>query len=417
MERNRRVVVVGASVAGVAAATGVRAAGFDGEIVLVGEEPHAPYDRPPLSKQLLCGAADVADIGLAAARALPSASVDQRLGRRATALDVQRRVLELDGHEELPYDGLVVATGSAARDLPGLTSGGGVHVLRTLDDAVALREDLGGAGHVVVVGAGFIGLEVACSARSLGLTVTVVEGAPAPLARVLGADIGARFTTLHRSHGVDVRCGVGVAGVRTEDGRVTAVELDDGTSVPADVVVVGVGAEPATAWLETSGLELSDGLVCDELLRAGPGVYAAGDVARWDNPLFGAIRVEHWMTATEHARAAARNLLAELDGEAGSAEPVSLVPYFWSDQYGIKVQMAGWAQGYDEVIDANLDGPSNGVLLGRGGRLVAALGWSAPAFVARQKRLIAERTPLAEAVASLRELAPRNPRIKEGTAS
>lgn len=415
MRPDRRVVVVGASVAGVAAATHLRAAGFDGEIVLVGDEPHAPYDRPPLSKQVLCGDADVADIGLAGAQALPSASVIQRLGCRATALDVERRVVEVDQREELAFDGLVVATGSVARHLPGMAPGSGVHVLRTLDDALRVRKDLLDSRSLVVVGAGFVGLEVACSARSLGLDVTVVESAPTPFARVLGADIGARFTDLHRSHGVDVRCGVGVTGVTIADERVVAVDLDDGTSVAADVVVVGVGAEPATGWLSTSGLELSDGLVCDELLRAAPGVYGAGDVARWDHPLFGSIRVEHWMTAVEHARAAARNLLAELHGAPESAEPAVQIPYFWSDQYGIKVQMAGWAHGYDEVVDVDLNGPGAGVLLGRDGGLVGALGWSAPAFVARQRRLIADRASLEEAVAATCD-AGKN-KIKEGTTS
>jgi 3-phenylpropionate/trans-cinnamate dioxygenase ferredoxin reductase subunit len=417
MHPHRRVVVVGASVAGVAAANGLRSAGFDGEIVLVGDEPHAPYDRPPLSKQLLCGAADVVDIGLAGARALPSASVVQRLGCRATALDVERRVIEIDQCEELSFDGVVVATGSVARHLPGLARGGGVHVLRSLDDALAVRKDLVGARSVVVVGAGFVGLEVACSARSLGLDVTVVESAPAPLARVLGADIGGRFTDLHRSHGVDVRCGIGVAGVTIVDERVTAVALDDGTTVAADVVVVGVGADPATGWLSTSRLELADGLVCDELLRAGPGVYGAGDVARWKHPLFGSIRVEHWMTAVEHARSAARNLLAELDGEPESAEPVAQIPYFWSDQYGVKVQMAGWAHGYDEVVELDLHEPRAGALLGRNGRLVGAIGWSAPAFVARQKRLIADRASLVEAVAASCDAGATENKVKEGTAS
>ncbi|WP_109508552.1 NAD(P)/FAD-dependent oxidoreductase [Nocardioides speluncae] len=413
MESVRRVVVVGASVAGVAAATGLRSAGFDGEVVLVGDEEHAPYDRPPLSKQLLCGTSEVADIGLASAKALPSASVVQRLGRRATALDIEHRTVELDRREELPFDGIVVATGSVARQLPGLPEGRGIHVLRTLDDAVALRTDLVGARSVVVIGAGFIGLEVACSARSLGLDVTVVESASAPLARVLGADIGARFTDLHRAHGVDVRCGVGVAGVRVVDDRLRSVDLDDGTSLAADVAVVGIGALPATDWLSTSGLKLSDGLVCDELLRAAPGIYAAGDVARWVHPLFGSIRVEHWMTAVEHARGAARNLVAELNEDPGSAAPMAQIPYFWSDQYGVKVQMAGWVDGYDEAAEVDLHQPGAGVLLGREGRLVGALGWSAPAFVARQKRLIAGRASLTEAVDS----EAQQPKIKEGAAS
>jgi 3-phenylpropionate/trans-cinnamate dioxygenase ferredoxin reductase subunit len=399
--RSRRVVVVGASVAGVATATGLRSAGFEGEIVLVGDEPHAPYDRPPLSKQLLCGSSEVEDIGLAGARGLGVAAVVQRLGCRATALDVKRRVVEVDHREELAYDGLVVATGSVARRLGVLAEVGGVHVLRTLDHALAVRKDLADARHLAVVGAGFIGLEVAASARSLGVAVTVIESAAAPLARVLGADVGGRFAELHRSHGVEVRCGAGVAGVRTVDDRVVRLDLDDGSSVPADVVVVGVGADPATDWLTSSGVELADGLVCDETLRAAPGVYGVGDVARWEHPLFGSIRVEHWMTAVDHGRAAARNLVAELEGDVGPGEPVAQVPYFWSDQYGVKVQMAGWAEGYDEVVEVPTGGESTGVLLGRGGRVVAALGWTAPAFVARQRRLIAARAGLADAVAAI----------------
>lgn len=397
----RRVVVVGASVAGVAAATGLRAAGFEGEVVLVGEEPHEPYDRPPLSKRLLCGSLGIDDIGLAGARDLAAAQVLLRLGCRATGVDPDRRVVELDHEEELGYDGLVVATGSVARQLPALAGVAGVHVLRTLDDAVALRADLDDARKIVVVGGGFIGLEVACSARSLGLDVTVVESAEAPLGRVLGADIGQRFAELHRSHGVDVRCGVGVSRARVADGRVSGLDLDDGTFIPADIVLVGVGADPATAWLAGSGLVLADGLVCDDLLRAAPRIYGVGDVARWKHPLFGSIRVEHWMTAIEHGRSAARNLVAELDGRPDAAEPVCQVPYFWSDQYGVKVQMAGWASGYDETVDVALPGEATGVLLGRDGRLVGALGWTAPAFVARQRQHIANRNSLAEAVADL----------------
>lgn len=396
----QRVLIVGASVAGVAAATGLRSCGFNGEIVLLGDEPHAPYDRPPLSKKVLTGEARVEDIGLAGARGLAAADVVQRLGCRATALDLQSRVLEVDHREQLAYDGVVVATGSTARDLPGLSGIRGVHALRTLDDALAVRKDLEGARSLVVVGAGFIGLEVACSARSLGLEVTVVESAEAPLARVLGADIGEKFTELHRSHGVDVRCGASVTDVHTVDEHIARIDLGDGTSVTADVVVVGVGADPATQWLTGSGLDLADGLVCDRFLRAAPGVYGAGDVARWQHPLFGSIRAEHWMTAVDHARSAARNLLAELNGTWDQAEPVAQIPYFWSDQYGVKVQMAGWADGYDEVIHIGPGGLGSGALLGRGGRLVAALGWTAPAFVAHQRKLIASGVTLLEAFAA-----------------
>lgn len=399
-EHSQRVVIVGSSVAGVAAAIGLRASGFEGEIVLLGEEPHAPYDRPPLSKKLLTGEACVDDIGLAGARGLAAANVVHRLGCRATAVDVKARVLELDHRDSLAFDGLIVATGSIARGLPSVSGIGGVHSLRTLDDALAVRKALDGARSLVVVGAGFVGLEVACSARALGLEVTVVESAAAPLARVLGADIGDRFSELHRSHGVDVRCGVSVSDVETAADHVARINLDDGTSIGADVVVVGVGADPATGWLDQSGLALADGLVCDEFLRAAPGIYGAGDVARWRHPIFGSIRVEHWMTAVDHGRAAAHNLLAELNGALHEAEAAAQIPYFWSDQYGVKVQMAGWADGYDEVIHVGDGGPGSGALIGRGGLLVAALGWTASAFVAQQRTLIAAGATLLDAFAA-----------------
>lgn len=390
-----RVVVVGASAAGVSACVGLRAAGYDGEVVIVGEEPHAPYERPPLSKQLLCGAVEAEGIGVPAARRLAEANVIQRLGCRATRLDVARAVVELDHREELAFDGMVIATGSTARRLPGQPEVRGLHVLRTLDHALALRSELAGARHVAVIGAGFIGLEVAASVRSLGVAVTVVESAPAPLARVLGADVGARFAELHETRGVDVRCGVAVAGLRVADGRVAAVELEGGASVDADVVVVGIGAAPATDWLTGSGLSVEDGLVCDAMLRAAPGIYGAGDVARWEHPLFGSIRVEHRLTAAEHGRVAAQNLAAELAGRSDDTKPADQVPSFWSDQYDVKVMTVGWLAGYDEVREVPEGDAGLGILFGREGRLVAAMGWNAPAFVARQRKAVAAGSPLA----------------------
>jgi NADPH-dependent 2,4-dienoyl-CoA reductase/sulfur reductase-like enzyme len=392
-----RVVVVGAAVAGVAACAGLRAAGYAGEVVLVGDERHAPYDRPPLSKQVLCGTMGQADIGLPVAARLDELGVVHRAGCRATGLDLRARELELDGAERLPFDGVVIATGSAARRLPGQPEAGGLHVLRTLDDALALRAELARARHVAVIGAGFIGLEVASSARSLDARATVLEAAPSPMARIFGPELGRRFAELHAEHGVEVRCGVAVERVRVQDGRVTGVEVATGPAVEADVVVVGIGAAPATGWLEGSGLALADGVVCDARLRAAAGVYAAGDVARWDHPRFGPIRVEHWTTAGDHARTAAWNLAAELAGRPERARVAGEIPYFWSDQHGVKIQMAGWVQGYDDVHEVE-SGRRWAVLFGRGGALVGAMTWGWPAFLARQRRAIAAGTPWPAAV-------------------
>jgi NADPH-dependent 2,4-dienoyl-CoA reductase/sulfur reductase-like enzyme len=386
-----RVVVVGASVAGVAACAALRAAGWPGEVVLVGEEPHAPYDRPPLSKQLLCGTVGPADVGLPDASRLEDLRVTHRAGCAATELDLAARRLRLAGGERLRFDGLVVATGSRARRLPGQPDAEGLHVLRTLDDAVRLRAAVAAARHVVVVGAGFIGLEVASSVRSLGVEATVLEVAPAPLARVLGPEVGGWFADLHAEHGVDVRCGVAIEGFRLQAGRVTGVELPGGRALPADVVVVGVGAAPATGWLASSGLRLDDGVVCDPYLRAAPGVYAAGDVARWEHPRFGPIRVEHWTTAGSHARTAARNLAADLAGRPEERRMADEVPYFWSDQHGVKVQMAGWVEGCDAVHEIAADG-RRAALFGRAGTLVGALTWNWPALLAKQRRAIAAGT-------------------------
>lgn len=386
-----RVVVVGASVAGVAASAELRAAGYAGQVVLVGAEPHAPYDRPPLSKQLLCGALAPADIGLPDALRLQELRVTHRAPCVATGLDLDAREVRLDAGERLGFDGLVIATGSQARRLPGQPDAEGLHVLRTLDDAVRLRAAVAAARHVVVVGAGFIGLEVASSVRSLGVGATVLEAAPAPLARVLGPEVGGWFADLHAEHGVDVRCGVAIEGFRVERGRVTGVELRGAPPLPADAVVVGVGAAPATGWLASSGLRLEDGVVCDHGLKAADGVYAAGDVARWRHPRFGSIRVEHWTTARDHARTAAWNLAADLGGRPSERRVASEIPYFWTDQHGVKIQMAGWVEGYDAVHELRAGG-RRAALFGKAGALVGALTWGWPALLARQRRAIAAGT-------------------------
>lgn len=398
----QQVVIVGASLAGLRVAETLRQAGFDGEIRLVGSEPHLPYDRPPLSKQVLAGEWEPDRIGLRPAEMYDELGLDLLLGRTAQSLDLSARRVLLDDGEPLPFDGLVIATGAVARTLPGTPPLAGIHVLRTVEDCLAIRADLdAGPRRVVVVGAGFIGSEVAATARRRGLEVTILEALPVPLGRALGEEMGRVCGALHRDEGVDLRLGVGVEGFEGVE-RVEAVRLADGSRVEADVVVVGIGVRPATDWLEGSGLTLRDGVVCDERSAAlgAPGVFAAGDVARWPNPLFGEeMRVEHWTNAVEQGDAAARNLLAWARGEPG--EPYAPVPYFWSDQYDTKIQFVGRARPDDrvEVVKGAVDDRKFVAIYGRDGRIVGCLGFSMPRWVMQYRRLIAERATWDEALA------------------
>lgn len=338
----KSVAIVGASLAGLRSAQELRAQGYDGEVVLVGEELHKPYDRPPLSKAFLAGTASREALDLLDSSDLDALALTWRLGVRAERLD-HGRILLSDGRQLHP-DGVVIATGGRARTLPGFADVEGVHTLRTLDDAVALRDALAGSPRVVIVGAGFIGAEVASTCRSLGLDVTVLEALPAPLAPVLGPELAAVCAGLHGSGGTALRCGVLVDGLSTAGGRVTGVRLADGTELPADVVVVGVGMTPATEWLVGSGLAVDNGLVCDAgLVTALPNVVAVGDVARYAAP-GGSRRHEHWTNATEQAPVAVANLLA------GSTVR-SYVPsgYVWSDQYSARLQLAGHPLPGDKV--------------------------------------------------------------------
>ncbi len=267
---------------------------------------------------------------------LAALGLDLRLGVAATGLQLGDRLVELANGEEVPYDGLVVATGVRPRRLPGE----GAHVLRTLDDALTLRDRLTPGRRLVVVGAGFLGAEAAAVAWRLGARVTLLEPAPVPLAHAVGTRVGEVLSRAHTERGVDLRCGVTVTEV-TEDG----VRLADGEAIDADEVLVAVGSLPNTEWLDGSGLTLRDGVVCDEFCEAAPGVYAAGDVARWYNPLFGtSMRIEHRTNAAEQGMAAARNLL-----RPQARKPFAPVPYFWSDQYDVKVQAYGFLRGHDEV--------------------------------------------------------------------
>lgn len=338
-----RVVVVGASAAGLTTAEALRREGYSGGITVVGAEEHLPYDRPPLSKKILSGEWEPDRLPLRPTADIDALRLDLRLGVTATGVDTATRTVATDTGEELAYDALVVATGVRPRRLPGATA----HVLRTQQDALALRERLRPGRRLAVVGAGFLGAEVAAVARGLGCAVTLVEPAAVPLAHAVGAVVGEVLSRAHVEHGVDLRTGVGVVAVHQG-----GVELADGTMVEADDVLTAIGSVPNTEWLEGSGLPVADGLVCDATCRAAPGVYGAGDVARWDHPTFGvSMRIEHRTNASEQGLAVARNLLSP-----DAPRPFAPVPYFWSDQYDLKVQAYGYLRGHDavEIVEGDL---------------------------------------------------------------
>jgi 3-phenylpropionate/trans-cinnamate dioxygenase ferredoxin reductase component len=397
------VTVVGASLAGLRTVQGLREHGFTGRITLVGDELHYPYDRPPLSKQVLAGTWPPERVVLADYHVLRDLDVDVRVGHRAVSLDADAGRVDLDDGTIVEADRVVVATGARPRSLPGTDGIDGVHVLRTLDDCDALRRrviDAGAGARVVVVGAGFIGSEVASTCAGLGCAVTVVEALDTPLEPALGRRIGAACGALHGRHGVDLRTGTGVTAIHAD----RTVELTDGSSVAADVVVVGIGVVPNVEWLDGSGLTIDNGVVCDAALFAADRVVAVGDLARWrwrhhgDDEL---VRIEHWEVASQMGSAAARHLLAG----RGAAPDFDPVPYFWSDQYGIRIQVLGRARPTDDVAVVHGTIPGEGgptgdrtgagptgdgqagdaapdgkfvAIYGREGRLTAALAISRP---------------------------------------
>jgi NADPH-dependent 2,4-dienoyl-CoA reductase/sulfur reductase-like enzyme len=320
------------------------------------------------------------------------ADFEMHLGTRVTGLDAAGRRLTLEGGERVAFDGLVIATGAAPRMIPGTPPLDGVFTLRTIDDCRQLRDAFAAGPSVVVIGAGFIGSEVAATARGLGLDVTVLEALPVPLGRVLGTEMGALAGQLHSDHGTDLRLGLGVSGFRGTS-RVEGVLLTDGTLIDADVVVVGVGVAPVTGWLEGSGLTIDDGVVCDDRCRAvggGGAIVAAGDVARWDHTRFGRMRVEHWTNAVEQAAAAAVTLL-----KGDEAPPFAPIPYFWSDQYDTKIQYVGHAGPEDDVVVVEGDPAERKFVAayGRGGRTIAALAFSRPSRIMVYRKLIEQGAP------------------------
>jgi NADPH-dependent 2,4-dienoyl-CoA reductase/sulfur reductase-like enzyme len=383
-----RVVVVGASLAGMRTAESLRAAGFSGELTIVGEESTAPYDRPPLSKGFLEGKRSADQLSLSPNDPMFAAlNATMLLGRQASALDLDGSQVVLSDGSAVGFDGLVIATGTRLRRLPGTDGNPLVHGIRTLDDSTRLRPYLVVGAHIVVIGAGFIGAEVASTARTLGCEVTVVEAMPVPLSRQLGDEMGHAVAGLHQRNGVQLITGVGVESING-----STVTLSDGTALQADAIVVGIGVQPNTEWLAGSGLELSNGVGCADnlrVLRSGaeiPNVVAVGDIARWTNPRFaheGSVRVEHWTNAVETASHATQTLL-------GSPAPFAPVPYFWSDQYGKKIQFLGRAAGHDEVrvVSGSTDDKFL-ALYRRADQLVAALGVSSiKALMGYRQRLL-----------------------------
>ncbi|MET9057820.1 FAD-dependent oxidoreductase [Streptomyces antibioticus] len=384
-ESTGRVLVVGASMAGLRAAEQLRAAGWTGAITLVGDEPHMPYNRPPLSKEVLAGKAPFASLAFRPRPAVADAA--WLLGRRAVTARLPERTVVLDDGTSLSYDGLVVATGMRPRRLtcPGPLPGR--HTVRTLDDARGLREALTRPGaRVVVVGAGFIGCEVAATAVALGVReVTVVDPLPLPMTGPLGPLLGRALLRRHEARGVRFALGTGVAGFTGED-RVTGVELSDGRVLAADVVVESVGSVANTEWLDGNGLDLTDGVRTDALLRAGgrPEAVAVGDVARFPNARYDGVprRVEHWSIPGDTAKQAARTLVAHLHGTGEEPAPFAPLPTFWSDQHDFRLQSFGApSYGADDVrvLDGTPDGDGDLVVgYHRDGLLVGVVALGGP---------------------------------------
>ncbi|OZC57352.1 FAD-dependent oxidoreductase [Rhodococcus sp. 06-621-2] len=380
------IVIVGAGLGGLRTAQELRKQGYDGGLVLVGDEPHLPYDRPPLSKEVIRGERE--DTTFESEEYFAENRIELRLGVAAVRMDTENTTLELADGSTLPYDQLVIATGLRPRRVPSLPDLHGVHVLRSRDDAESLRRDASAAARAVVVGAGFVGCEVAAGLRHLGVDVTLVEPQATPLASVLGSEVGELVSRLHRDEGVTVRTGVGVDTLRGTD-RVTHVVLSDGTEVEADLVVIGIGSTPVVEVLEASGVTVDNGIVADAYGRTDVlGVWAVGDVAAWDHPQHGRRRVEHWSNVGDQVRVMVPALL----GKEPAAAPRPVVPYFWSDQYDVKIQALGSPSADDSVEIVEDDGRKFLAYYVRDGILTAVVGAGMAGAVMKMRAKIGQPT-------------------------
>ncbi|MGB9280839.1 MAG: FAD-dependent oxidoreductase [Pseudonocardiaceae bacterium] len=397
------VVVVGAGLGGLRTVEFLRAAGFRGRISLIGDEPHEPYDRPPLSKQILAGQWSEERAVLHRGE-LSDLDVSLHLGRSAVGVDCS--AVELDDGTRLPYDALVAATGVRPRRLPGQPDHPELHVLRTLEDCRALRGSIARARSLLVVGAGFIGAEVAATARMAGLEVTMLEALPVPFARVLGEQMGQLCAQLQIDNGVTVRCGVRLMDFVDSDGGIAA-QLADGNIVRADCGVVGVGTVVDGGWLAGLGVPTQGGLLCDAtgLVEGTGNVYGVGDIAAWRHPLYGdRPRIEHWTSAVEQAAVVAQRITG-----AEITRPADAVPYFWSDQYGLTLQLIGRCDLATSVEVLHAPGVIKGTVAGyfADGALVAVLAFHAPRLLNRYRRLVAAGASEQEVHSAVAELASR----------
>lgn len=382
------IVIVGGGLAAARTAEQLRRSGYPGPVTIVSDEDHLPYDRPPLSKEVLRSETD--DVTLKPAQFYQDNDITMLLGAGASELDTAGRTLTLTDGRTIGYDELVIATGLVPKRIPSFPDLDGIHVLRSIAESLKLREEAGSARRAVVIGAGFIGCEVAASLRKLGVDVMLVEPQPAPLASVLGRQIGELVARLHRAEGVDVRCGVGVSEVRGET-RVQTVVLSDGTEVSADLVVVGIGSRPATDWLEGSGITLDNGVVCDAQGRSSaPHVWAIGDVASWLDTVGNQVRVEHWSNVADQARVLVPAMLGqEIPG-------VVSVPYFWSDQYDVKIQCLGEPEADDTVHIVEDDGRKFLAYYERDGVVAGVVGGGMPGKVMKTRSKIANGAPISD---------------------
>ncbi|MDG2048695.1 MAG: FAD-dependent oxidoreductase [Myxococcota bacterium] len=396
IEKMERIVVVGSSLAGLRTIEALRRRGHEGEIVALSAESDWPYDRPPLSKQFLKGDWEIDKLSLRR-QGFDDLGVEWRLGVSAHSLDLAGRRVALSTGDSVEYDGLVLATGASPRMIPGMADREGVHVLRSLEDARGLRAALDQGGRLVVIGAGFIGMEVAASARERGLEVVVIEAMEAPLLRGLGRRLGELVGQRHRDHGVDLRCGVGVQGLLGE-GAVSGLSLSDGSTLEAQNVLVGIGVVPEVAWLEGSGLEVDNGILCDATgATSTEGVVAVGDCARWFSPRRGeAVRHEHWTSAVEQSEVAATRLLCG----AAEAKPLDSVAYVWSDQFEMRLALVGEPAAGDtmHVSHGALNEDRFLALLGRQSRLVGAVSMKRPRPLNVARGLLEKGASLDEAI-------------------